>query len=345
MSQQYRHIVPANPHRLSCNHNLFDLHALAKDPVVARALMPILNSTMVAMIKPFYGRYAGTEGNLKTEVIDAVLLEIPDPRYVTSDILSRLELAFASMQSRPVTHLVEEAFLKCHTAEEVREAARLPLGMPLELEQRDRRELDDAVFELLGVSDPARREQLIARLYRDVALHFRAIRIVEVQKMEQRRHGGRENVSPTALAQDAWEALEPEWQKPLGEWLAQHSTQGTMTPTVVTIPDGEARLPDETNFFEATTLYFGKKPAVSHVCASRAEAELLLAIANTGLRGQVRIPHQDPECRSLTTQLSARMMQAEERFAQLAGERAGSDRLKEQVLDTLRTWFVDGRPG
>ena len=41
--------------------------------------------------------------------------------------------------------------------------------------------------------------------------------------------------------------------------------------------------------FEATTLYFGKNPAVSMVCDSRAEAELLAAIAETGYRGPISI--------------------------------------------------------
>ena len=128
MSQQYRHIIPSNPDRLTCTHNLFDLHPLTTDSLAARALTPILNSTLVALIKPFYGRYVGTEGNLKTEVVDALLLEIPDPRSISEEIVIRLEKALESMQKRKVTHLVEEAFMDCHTAEEVREAAKLSLA-------------------------------------------------------------------------------------------------------------------------------------------------------------------------------------------------------------------------
>ncbi len=115
-SQQYRHIIPANPNALQTNCNLYDIHTLDISSTETRALIPVLNSTIVAFVKPFYGRYAGTEGNLKTEVVDSLMLEIPDPRNVTSQVLKRLEAAFVSMQSRKVTHLVEEAFLECHTA-------------------------------------------------------------------------------------------------------------------------------------------------------------------------------------------------------------------------------------
>ncbi len=130
-----------------------------------------------------------------------------------------MESAIKSMQSRKVTHLVEEAFMECHTALEVREAAKLPLGLPLELQQEDRRSLDDAVFQLLGVQSPGRGEDLIDRLYREVASHFRSIRIVEVQKMEQRRQGGgKDDVSQTELSLDAWNNSDPKFQEPLPMW-------------------------------------------------------------------------------------------------------------------------------
>ena len=44
----------------------------------------MLNSTLVGLFKTFYGRFAGTEGNLKTEVVDVNLLEVPDPRGVSA---------------------------------------------------------------------------------------------------------------------------------------------------------------------------------------------------------------------------------------------------------------------
>ena len=148
-----------------------------------------------------------------------LLLEIPDPRNLTQELSAKLTSAFKRIQDRKVTHLVEEAFMKCHTALEVREAAKLPLGLPLELQQEDRRNLDDAVFELLGVQNPRRRKDLIDRLYREVASHFRSIRIVEVQKMEQRRHGGgKDDVSQTELALDAWNHVGGELHEPLPTW-------------------------------------------------------------------------------------------------------------------------------
>ncbi len=325
--QQYRHIIPANPHGVVCNHKLFDIHPLAKDSAGREALMPILNSTLLAFIKPFYGRYAGTEGNLQIALTDALLLEIPDPRNLTEELNSRLTSAFKQIQERKVTQLVEEAFMACHTAEEVREAAKLPLGLPLELQRADRRELDDAVFELLGVQDPLRRRELIDRLYREVAFHFRSVRIMEVQKMEQRRHGtGKDNVSQMELALDAWKHLELNLQMPLSTWLDEQTGKAK----TVEMPDGEVRLPAAENWFESNTIYFGKKPAVSHVCASRPEAELLAAIAGEGLRGPVSVPATENESRDLLQLLVGRLGVANTRFEELAHERAGSLHRRDQ---------------
>ncbi len=340
MSQQYRHIIPANPHGLICNHNLFDLHPLNLAPKARQALMPILNSTIVAFVKPFYGRYAGTEGNLKTEVVDTLLIEIPDPRNVTEPILHRLETAFLSMQGRKVTHLVEEAFLNCHTAAEVREAAKLPLGLPVELQQADRRELDDAVFELLGVTNAKRRQELIDQLYREVAQHYRDIRIIEVQKMEQRRGGGSSKVSALQLALSAWDELEPDWRKPLAQWLAEEVDGAKL----VNIPEGEVRLPDAQNFLDATTIYFGKQPPVVHVCDNRTEAELLLAIAQASLRGPVSIPTNEKECGRLAQSLGTRIAEGKLKLAEIAKQYAGADKLREQVVTTLTRWFIQGKP-
>jgi len=308
--------------------------------LAARALMPVINSTLVAFCKPFYGRYAGTEGNLQTSVIDALLIDIPDPRNATEPLVARLEAALESMQKRKVTHLLEEAFLECHTADEVREAAKLPLGLPRELQQSDRRKLDDSVFQLLGVADLNRREKLIDQLYREVTFHNRAIRIVEVQKMEQRRHGGNKSyVSQMELALDAWDSLEPEWRIPLSEWLDQQTGKAK----IINLPEGEVRLSGDGNFFEANTIYFGKKPAVSHVCASRAEAELVAAIAREGLRGPVSLPATEKECARLARMLESRLSEAKARFEGLAGELAGTERLRAQVVEQLHRWFVHGR--
>lgn len=236
--------------------------------------------------------------------------------------------------------MVEESLLVCHTADEVREAAKLPLQLPAELKQQDRRSLDDAVFELLGVTDRERRNSLIDRLYREVALHFRAVRIVEVQKMEQRRQGaaGRD-VSAIDLATDAWHDLEENLRTPLSSWLAESAA----AVKTIYIPEGQVRIPDANHFFEANTVFFGSKQTISIDCDSREEAELVYALARAGLRGPVRVPGEPEACREAAMHLSLRLTTVEDRLQTLAASRAGSEKMRAQVFEVMHRWALSGK--
>jgi hypothetical protein len=112
----------------------------------------------------------------------------------------------------------------------------------------------------------------------------------------------------------------------------------------VEIPEGEVRLPRPENMFEATTIYFGKNPAVSLVCDSRAEAELLAAIAQEGVRGPISVPTTEEGCRIVYQRLQDRLARGRARIEELARERAGSDRMREQIVEILYRWFIHGRP-
>src|ERR1035441_9507232 len=116
----------------------------------------------------------------------------------------------------------------------------------------DRRALDLAVFELIGVADPAEREKICDELYYETANHFRQIRIVEIQKQEQRAGGGSRGFRTDELAADLWDALEDEDKQSLPTWLGAAVADGVP----ILIPEGRARLPDATDMFNANTVSF-----------------------------------------------------------------------------------------
>lgn len=138
-SQQYRHIVAANPEQLIANCNLYDVAAPDLSAAEKDALSAILNSTLVGFMKTFYGRFAGTEGNLKTEVVDVDLLEVPNPKGLSGDTRSKLWSAFRSMQDRSIGRLVEEQLMDCHSPERARKIADGPVVLAAELKHPDRR--------------------------------------------------------------------------------------------------------------------------------------------------------------------------------------------------------------
>jgi hypothetical protein len=339
MAQQYRHIIASNPERLICNHNLFDVAADDLTATEQAALGAVLNSTLVGLFKTFYGRYAGTEGNLKTEVVDVNLIEIPDPRSVPTRVAKRLAAALASMGRRDVGRLIEEQLMDCHSPDRAHRLAEGPLVLSDELQQADRRELDDAVFELLGVSDPAERAALLDRLYEATARHFREIRVVEIEKMEQRAKSDNSRFSVHDLAADIWDAAELEDATPLAEWIG---TQPDCASGVIIPEDRPAVLADNPLFGD-DAVYFGKARKSHVLCQSRGQAELVARLANLGISGELRLPTKLAPCVKLLDRVNVRLAQADARFKELAESRTSDEQVREQLAGVLSRWFVIGR--
>jgi type I restriction-modification system DNA methylase subunit len=341
MSQQYRHIIAHNPEALICNHNLFDISSEMLTHEEQAALIAILNSTPVGLFKTFYGRFAGTEGNLKTEVIDVDLLEVPDPRGAPVAIRERIRDAFERLCTRPIGRLVEEQLMDCHSPEHARIIASGPLVLPEELRQPDRRELDDAVFELLGVQDPKRRRELVDRLYVETALHFRKIRVVEIQKQLQRSKTGARRYTTDDLANDVWSSANLNDWHSLLEWLS-----GLPGPKEnLAIPDGSpAYLMPSSDMYDRDVVYFGTgRNAVKIKCRSREQAELIARLVNLGLHGPLALPVGARECREHLARLDTRLEQARAEFEQLAESRGGSEKTRAEVVELLMHWLIHGR--
>jgi|GEM_PF-206230 len=345
MAQQYRHVIPSNPEELICNHNLFDVHPFELSQEQVAALRAIVNSTLLANFKTFYGRYAGTEGNLKTEVVDVNLLEVPDPRHVTQAVAKKLEDAFAQLCQRDTRPMVEEEFMGCHSAVRAKKLAEKPIGLPTELEMKDRRALDLAVFELLGVPNAKECEALCDELYRETAAHFRQIRLVEIQKQEQRAGASGREFRTDEMAADMWDALVVAEKQPLAEWLAMQTTGGQTH----VIPEGHASIPDANDFLDANTVFFRQSTASKAVSQpmplpSRSHAETIFTLSQLGLHGSVRLPEAERAARELKQLLDARLAAIADKANHLARSRSSDERKATDLAGLLQHWMIHGKP-
>ena len=338
-AQQYRHIIPANPDRMICNCNLYDLDSDTLNATEQVALVSALNSTIVGFFKTFYGRFAGTEGLLKTEVVDVNLIEVPDPRRVSATLSKRLEVALDSLARRKSGQLVEEQLMKCHNPERARNLAAGPLVLPEELQQPDRRELDDAVFEMLGVSDSGARGELIDRLYEATSQHFRDIRVVEIEKMQQRARSEGTRLNIYDLAADIWDAVELNNSLSVGQWL----TESQQADVWVDVPEERPAVLLDSPLFPDHTVYFGRSRKEQVHCGSRSQAQLVLYLAELGVSGKLKIPGGSESANDLLGRLEARLREARTAFSELVESRTGDPRIREQLLDVLQLWFVHGR--
>jgi hypothetical protein len=239
------------------------------------------------------------------------------------------------------TEMVEEEFKECHSAERAKKLAGKPISLPWELQQPDRRALDLAVFGLIGVSNAAERERLCDELYHETATHFRQIRIVEIQKQEQRAGAEGREFRTDELAADLWDSLADDEREPLPAWLARNITAGL----TVTIPDGTPELPDASDMFSANTVFFRQSSGNKQLALpSRAHAELVHRLCGEGFHGDLALPPSEPDATSLIARLSKRLSTLTVKARHLAASRTSDDSRIQDVAGLLRQWMLHGKP-
>jgi type I restriction-modification system DNA methylase subunit len=343
--QQYRHVVVYNENKIIANCRLYDVTLTEQKPDILEVFAAIANSTLVAYFKTFYGRYTGTEGSFEMMAIDLNLLEIPDPRQVGTGVAKKLEAAFKQLCRRDTSAMVEEEFMECRSAVRAKKLAEEQIKPPWELQQPDRRALDLAVLELLGVADAKEREELCDKLYHETAAHFRQIRVVEIQKQEQRARAEGREFRTDELVADLWDSLAPNEKQPLAEWFAAQAGDGKPQ----TIPEGQASLPDANDMLDASTVFFrgsgsGKSAVKPLALPSRAHAEIIFKLAQLGLHGRVRLPDKESAAQALKSKLDERLAALVEKAQHLAASRTSDDRKISDVSGLLQHWMIHGKP-
>jgi hypothetical protein len=339
-SQQYRHIVAFNSAELIVNCNLYNVTIIDQILHPPKVVAAVLNSTLVALFKIYFGRYAGTEGNLKTEVIDVNLLEIPNPRCATREIAAKLTSAFDRVCARQTQPMVEHVFMDCRSSERAEKMKQSPVTLPIELQMRDRRDLDLATFELIGVSDAAEREKLCDQLYFETAKHFREIRIVEIKKQEQRAKSQGRGWRIEELALDVWDALTDDENLSIPEWVERNFAHDWQ----VTIPDANPKLPDAEDMLDAATVFFSTAKGARATrlnCPTRAHAEVVYQLGKLGIRGDISLPNS---AEKLAGDLSRRLSSIDRRVDELARSRSTDESRIEDLAGLLRHWMIHGKP-
>ncbi|MGA2137900.1 MAG: N-6 DNA methylase [Verrucomicrobiia bacterium] len=341
MTQKYRHIVAANPDGLLCNHRLFYVAPRRLSKRAAVAIPAILNSTIVALIKHFYGRYAGSEGTLDTEIVDCLLLEVPDPRNISGPLFKRLEEAFGRICRREVTHLVDQAMLDCHSEEVMREILAKPPQLPNELQHPDRRELDDCVLELIGVTDTKKREKLLDELYLETTKYYRYQRTQDIQAMEDRAGNHGRRLSAQDLAESIWHSLAEEERGPaLPEWIK--STFRNTEP--VEIPEGAPHAHGASDMFHPNAVAFRAGKDTCQVdYKSPEQAALVAELGRFGIHGRVNVPRTVADCTNCLVQIESRLAKAKVFFTELAASRTGTQSLQEKTVALLLHWYTHGK--
>jgi hypothetical protein len=334
MAQQYRHIAPQNINNLICNHNLFDL---TPNGFEVELLTGILNSTWVVLSKFQFGRPVGVEGNLKTEVIDVNMMLVPDPLSGSPQVKSRVAKAFERMKARKALYFLSEQRLRRMAYLQKGWESKLEeLSPGCELDMPDRRELDDAVLELIGVKSSKERQDWISRLYSYLGDFFESVRKKEEKAIENKNKSNRAvKARPTDLAVQIFEEI----KEAHGELLRQYHRDfldRSREWDAFDIPlDGEPRPAKPLEGISAVDFYKGKKWIGAVEIRIPEQEALVILLSQSGQRGPVRIPHESRECARVLSLFGSFIRKREATIRTLIENRTSDPNMREKVYVAL----------
>ena len=335
IAQQYKHVAPLNEDGLICNHNLFDVSPRS---VAVETLAGVLNSSWTVLSKYQYGRPVGVEGNLKTEVIDVKMMLVPDPTKATPKQQRRVAEAFNAMKGRKALQFLSERRLREMAYSQAGKQAELKqLSDECELDMPDRRALDHAVLQMMGVGPKKRRDDLIFGLHEYLWHLFESVRSKEEKAIVNKRRAKRRGpTSVREIATQIYETITDEQP----QWLRTYEPHflDTSKPFDTYDLPSEGRPEVHADMYSNHEVRFRKRPktiAGYVVAATAPQAELLKLLAENGTRDIVRVPHEEAECVRVTDAYRAFLAKRSRAIRDLIAERTADEDIQEKILQAL----------
>jgi Eco57I restriction-modification methylase len=336
MAQQYKHVIALNEEDLICNHNLFDVSS--KDKINVYSLWGVLNSTIVALSKFQFGRPVGVEGNLKTEVIDVNMMLVPDPRRATKAIRTKLARIYEEIKERSALQFISERRLRTKAYTRAgKEDALLDLPDVCELDMNDRRKLDDAVLQILGVKPKSHRDAILDELYAYMREFFEYTREKEEKAIENKKRAKKKGPARAwEIAQQIHDELVIEYPGFQKRYDADFLNTDKDYTTFDLPSEGSAIPLQDMIHRHPVEFIKGKKHRVDILETDSAEqCELVCFLAKQGLRGLVRIPHEEKECRRVYSEYEHFVRQRNERVRKMIEERSSDEDMQEKIYKSL----------
>lgn len=311
--RQYRFAALANPQHFAANCRLY---TIAFDQGIdAEVHSAVLNSSLVILSTLQFGRPVGVEGNWSTMVLDANMLLVPTAEALQRAIRTRLLDAHAQMVDRGILGFVSERRLRRkNLTERGREDELLALSDEGELDQTDRRALDDAVLEMLGVSARAERTRLLDALYAYLRQHFENVRVKEEEAIDnKRRAASQATLGVDQIVGDVMQVIERDHPNLLRSYT--EINPGTAGDGI-RIPVGGS--PIVINDLVSCGVRFAEGRSGQLVATHNVEqAELVAAIAQVGPRGRSLFVPREPDT---AVQVTARLRELINSRLQIANE-------------------------
>ena len=342
--QQYKLITFLNPNKLHINSSLLGLYNITKkykDP-----LCGVLNSTISILSRLVYARILGNEGNIQLDVYSAKMMPIPNVMIADKKTLSRIQDAFQEMSKRKALQFLSERRMReMAWRQSGKEKDLKKLSDQCELDMADRRELDDAVLEMLGVASPKRRKAMIDALYGYLREFFERTRQKEekaiLNKNKARRRG---KTDPAQIAAQIFDEI----AESCGEFLRQYDPDfldRTQPFDTFEIPAEGEPAPYRDMFIPHGVRFIkGKKTQTALLKTSNpVQDDLIVLLCRSGIRGLIRVPHEDRECRRVLGLYESYIGKRENMIRRLIEERTADEDLQKMIYDAMQPLVLKGR--
>jgi len=209
-----------------------------------------------------------------------------------------------------------------------------------ELDQADRRALDDAVLELLGVRSQAERTRIIDALYTHLRDYFENVRVKEEEAIDNKRRSARQaTLGVDQIAADVLAQIEQEHPLLLRSFTDLHpdtTGDGMRVPA-----SGEPRVVSD---LVTCGVRFGEGRS-SRILATqnREQAELIEAIARVGPRNRTLfVPSEPALARELATRLEGLRASRERIVSELVEQRTCDPDLIERSRNRVLSALISG---
>lgn len=334
MRHGYRHVILRNTENLRCNKSLFEIAELRGHDDV---LWGILNSTIVLISKTYFGHPIGVEGYLETEVFEAKMMLVPDVRSSTSEQRKKIVAAMKKMATRSPLNLISPREFNRTKHELKGEHTKLAqLSDESELTQPDRRELDHAVLEMLGVEDKQERNQLLDAMYKHLRAHFIEVRRKEEKANENKKKAKKKGRgSAGAMAETVMEQLRRDHPE-VFRWYPSHFIDREIMirglfDTFEVPPGGEPEVAELLGGQTLVIIRKGKRKLAELHAESPAQARLLATLISNGLHGLVSVPHNEPDCEPVRQRFLGWIGSRDAALAAILERQTNSEDLRESL--------------
>jgi hypothetical protein len=333
--QQYRLISFLNPEKLYQNSSLLGIYVPKAE---AATLCAVLNSTIAVLARLLYARVLGNEANIQLDVYSAKMMLVPDVEsFPKGKAKERFLAAFDKMLSREALSFVSdrrrgELVLRA----EGREDELQGLSDETELDMVDRRELDDALLELIGIASKKERADILDHLYSYLRDHFELARRKEELGIQNRNTSRRLGaVRPEDLAEEIMERIRREQPYMLRAY--DFFLDKSKPYVTVEVPlDGEPK-PYKGLFHEHGVEFVkGKKSLAIVELKNDAQVSLAMTLVGNGVRGLVRLPINAADSSTMAKLVTAHIAQSGAKLRELVEDRTSDEDMQASVTDLVR---------